>query len=258
MKSQRLNCIYGVHAVSAHLEQPQHGVKTAYLLDNKSNKRIQSIADLCRSLHIIVEWQSREKLDELAQDRNHQGVALILEQKKTEVYDEPFLKTHLVKLMEMSKNPLLLILDGVTDPHNLGACLRSAEAAGVDFVIVPKNNSAPLNAVAIKIASGAAEFVPLVRVTNLSRTMAWMQQLGIWIFGAAGEAATCYDHTDMTQPIALALGAEGKGLRRLTREYCDDLIRIPMIGKVSSLNVSVATGVLVFEALRQRQKNKSK
>ncbi|MBS6057407.1 MAG: 23S rRNA (guanosine(2251)-2'-O)-methyltransferase RlmB [Pantoea sp.] len=151
------------------------------------------------------------------------------------------------------ESPLLLILDGVTDPHNLGACLRSADAAGVHAVIVPKDRSAQLNATAKKVASGAAENVPLIRVTNLARTMRLLQEYHVWIVGTAGEATHDLWESKMTGPLALVMGAEGEGMRRLTREHCDDLIRLPMAGSVSSLNVSVATGICLFEAVRQRR-----
>lgn len=149
-------------------------------------------------------------------------------------------------------NPFFLILDGVTDPHNLGACLRSADAAGVHAVIVPKDRSAQLNATAKKVACGAAENVPLIRVTNLARTMRMLQEENIWIVGTAGEADHTLYQSKMTGRLALVMGAEGEGMRRLTREHCDELISIPMAGSVSSLNVSVATGICLFEAVRQR------
>ncbi|MGQ7192062.1 23S rRNA (guanosine(2251)-2'-O)-methyltransferase RlmB, partial [Escherichia sp. HC-TM1] len=141
---------------------------------------------------------------------------------------------------------------GVTDPHNLGACLRSADAAGVHAVIVPKDRSAQLNATAKKVACGAAESVPLIRVTNLARTMRMLQEENIWIVGTAGEADHTLYQSKMTGRLALVMGAEGEGMRRLTREHCDELISIPMAGSVSSLNVSVATGICLFEAVRQR------
>ena len=149
-------------------------------------------------------------------------------------------------------NGLLLVLDGITDPHNLGACLRSADAAGVHAVIVPKDRSAQLNATAKKVACGAAESVPLIRVTNLARTMRMLQEENIWIVGTAGEADHTLYQSKMTGRLALVMGAEGEGMRRLTREHCDELISIPMAGSVSSLNVSVATGICLFEAVRQR------
>jgi 23S rRNA (guanosine2251-2'-O)-methyltransferase len=148
--------------------------------------------------------------------------------------------------------PFLLVLDGVTDPHNLGACLRSADAAGVDAVVVPRDKSADLNATSRKVACGAAEVVPFVRVTNLSRTLQALKARGVWLFGAAGEAEKSLYDNDLTLSMALVMGAEGSGLRRLTREQCDYLVRLPMSGSVSSLNVSVATGICLFEAVRQR------
>lgn len=154
-------------------------------------------------------------------------------------------------LLAQLDQPFLLILDGVTDPHNLGACLRSADAAGVHAVIVPKDRSAQLNATA-KVACGAAENVPLIRVTNLARTMRLLQEENVWIVGTAGEADHTLFQSKMTGPMALVMGAEGEGMRRLTREHCDELISIPMAGSVSSLNVSVATGICLFEAVRQR------
>jgi 23S rRNA (guanosine2251-2'-O)-methyltransferase len=145
------------------------------------------------------------------------------------------------------------VLDGVTDPHNLGACLRTAEAAGVDAVIVPKDKSALLSPTARKVACGAAEVIPFIAVTNLARTLKQLQQAGIWVLGAAGEATQSLYQSDLKGPLALVMGSEGNGMRRLTREHCDILFSIPMAGEVSSLNVSVATGVTLFEAVRQRR-----
>jgi 23S rRNA (guanosine2251-2'-O)-methyltransferase len=160
----------------------------------------------------------------------------------------------LVRLLEEAKSPsLILILDGVTDPHNLGACLRTADAVGVDFVIIPKDKSASITPVVSKVACGAAESIPLVRVTNLARAMDVIKQQGVWIYGAAGEANQTIYELDFTSTIALALGAEGDGLRRLTREHCDGLFSLPMLGHVESLNVSVATGVSLYEVIRQRR-----
>lgn len=147
---------------------------------------------------------------------------------------------------------LILILDGITDPHNLGACLRSADATGVDFVVIPKDKSASITPVVSKVACGAAESIPLVRVTNLARAMDILKQQGVWIFGAAGEAENLLYAMDCSGNIALVMGAEGTGLRRLTREHCDGLFSLPMMGSVESLNVSVATGVSLYEVIRQR------
>jgi 23S rRNA (guanosine2251-2'-O)-methyltransferase len=159
-----------------------------------------------------------------------------------------------VLLDSLDRAPLLLVLDGITDPHNLGACLRSADAAGVDAVIIPKDKSATLNATVHKVASGAAETVPLFAVSNLARCLESLQRRGIWLVGTADETGKSLFDQDLTGALALVMGSEGRGLRRLTRERCDYLVAIPMAGKLSSLNVSVATGVCLFEALRQRQK----
>merc|ERR1712000_709071 len=186
-------------------------------------------------------------LNQKADEGNHQGI--IAWRKPVQNKSEK----HLPDILDaISGTPLVLILDGVTDPHNLGACLRTADAAGAHVVIAPKDKSAPLNATAAKVACGAAEAVPYIQVTNLARTMKDLQERGIWIVGTAGEAEqTIYQH-DLTGPMAIVMGAEGPGMRRLTREHCDYLANIPMAGEVSSVNVSVATGICLFEAVRQR------
>ena len=241
---------YGFHAVEALLKNPKSTITVLYLLKGRNDKRLNALQKLA-SQSVSIEWVARDVLDAMV-DANHQGVVALIAS-SAESYDEGYLKSHLPKLIEEGINPFILVLDGITDPHNLGACLRSAEAAGVQFVVVPKDNSAPLNAVVSKVACGAAEVIPLIRVTNLSRTLQWLQQQGVWILGAAGEAEQHHFQADLKGSLAIVMGSEGKGLRRLTREYCDGLMRIPMAGTVSSLNVSVATGVCLFEALRQRQ-----
>jgi 23S rRNA (guanosine2251-2'-O)-methyltransferase len=156
-------------------------------------------------------------------------------------------------LKSLPANPLLLVLDGVQDPHNLGACLRVADATGVNAVIIPRDRSAPLSAVARRAASGAAETVPIFQVTNLARSLDAIKQAGVWLYGTAEDAPQELYAEDLSGPMALVLGGEGEGLRRLTREGCDRLVRIPMAGKIESLNVSVAAGVVLYEALRQRR-----
>lgn len=216
-------------------------------LRGRDDQRMQKLLAQIQKLGLKIQWCTRAELDALC-DGNHQGIAVRAAPGQS--YDEHFLW----QLIEQSQlTPFLLILDGVTDPHNLGACIRSADAAGVQAVIVPKDNSAGLNETVRKVACGAAEVVPLIPVTNLARTMKRLQDLGVWIVGAAGEGELSVFEAPLTGPLALAMGAEGKGLRRLTREHCDHLAKIPMSGSVSSLNVSVATGVCLFEALRQRQ-----
>ena len=189
-------------------------------------------------------------LDEMTDNANHQGwVAVYVVEKAMKTYDENTLKD----LLEEKSKPLFLVLDGIQDPHNLGACLRSADAAGVTAVIIPKDNAVGLTPVVRKVASGAAENVILIQVTNLARSLEILKQAGVWLYGLSAEATQSLYDTDLSGAVALLLGAEGKGLRRLTREAADVLVSLPMFGQVSSLNVSVATGVCVYEALRQRR-----
>ncbi|MBX2808485.1 MAG: 23S rRNA (guanosine(2251)-2'-O)-methyltransferase RlmB [Cellvibrionaceae bacterium] len=243
--------IFGLHSVQTLLERSPAKVQQLYLLQGRQDRRLQRLRALAQQHNIDVQMLAREQLDQHVGTK-HQGVLAQLKQ-PNQVYDEAFLKNRLQALLTENITPLLLVLDGVTDPHNLGACLRTAEAAGVQFVIIPKDNAASLTNVAIKVACGAAEVLPLVRVTNLSRTLKWLQEQGLWLVGTAGSAKQNYCDIDLKGPLAIVMGAEGKGLRRLTQENCDYLVRIPMTGHVSSLNVSVATGVCLFEALRQRQ-----
>lgn len=238
--------IFGIHAVEALLARQPNRIEEIWFQQGRADQRMQALQEMAAAVNCRCKTVPREDLDQRVEGR-HQGVVALL--KPAPVLREQDLK-HLLKKLEHT--PLLLILDGVTDPHNLGACLRSAEAAGVDAVIVPKDNSAPLNATVRKVACGAADVVPLIQVTNLARTMGDLQQRGIWITGTAGEAETNLFEADLKGPLALVMGAEGKGMRRLTREHCDYLVKLPMAGVVSSLNVSVATGICLFEAVRQR------
>lgn len=240
--------VYGLHAVQALLQSAPQRVRQLYVLQGRNDPRLQKILSLAKANDIQAQDRSRAQLDTLVDNENHQGVAALCEEGQS--HDEAFLFT---MLEHLDQPALLLVLDGVTDPHNLGACLRSAEAAGVNAVIAPKDKSASLTAVARKVACGAAEVLPFIPVTNLARTLKKLQQSGVWLVGAAGEAEQTVYQADLTGPIALVMGAEGQGLRRLTRETCDYLVKIPMAGTVSSLNVSVATGVCLFEAVRQRQ-----
>lgn len=244
--------IYGLHSVQALLKSAPQRVQEIYLLQGRNDQRLQKIAHAAEVNGIRCQQVSRSKLDELVADENHQGAIALCSPGET--FDEAWLFALLDKLEEP---PFLLVLDGVTDPHNLGACMRSAEAAGVHAVIAPKDKSAGLTPVARKVACGAAEVLPLVPVTNLARTLKKLQEKGIWLFGAAGGASQSLYQSRLTGPIAILMGAEGDGLRRLTQDTCDQLMHIPMAGTVSSLNVSVATGVCLFEAVRQRQSSSS-
>lgn len=244
----KADLIFGIHAVTTLLSRDAERVKRLFVVQGRSDHKMETIVQLATKAGISVEQISKHRLDEKV-DGVHQGVAA--EAKPLPVLGDKQL-SHL--LDGLSDVPFLLVLDGVTDPHNLGACLRTADAAGVSAVVAPRDKSAPLNATAVKVASGAADSVPYFQVTNLSRTLADFQQRGIWVVGTAGEATSSIYQADLTGPMALVMGAEGKGMRRLTREHCDLLINIPMAGDVSSLNVSVATGVTLFEMVRQRAK----
>ena len=239
--------IFGIHAVQALLERQPQRFQQVFILKGRDDRRLQPLIQALEAQGVTIQVATRQWLDEAAEGAVHQGILALV--KPGRQYQEG----DLPDLLEKLDKPLLLILDGVTDPHNLGACLRSADAAGVAAVIVPKDRSAALNATAKKVACGAAETVPLIRVTNLARTMRLLQEYHIWIVGTAGEADHTLYQSKMTGGMALVMGAEGEGMRRLTREHCDELISIPMAGSVSSLNVSVATGICLFEAVRQRQ-----
>ncbi|HET8710953.1 MAG TPA: 23S rRNA (guanosine(2251)-2'-O)-methyltransferase RlmB [Spongiibacteraceae bacterium] len=237
--------VYGIHSVAALLERSPERIDSLQVLEGRSDQRMQQLLQAAEEAQLRIVRVSRDALDKY--EVKHQGVIALLA--KNFEYREADLK----QLIERADNPLLLILDGVTDPHNLGACLRSADAAGVDVVVAPKDNAASLTPVVRKVACGAAEAVPFVQVTNLARTLRDLQEWGVWIVGTAGEADTVIYDQDLKGPIAIAMGAEGSGLRRLTRERCDFLVKLPMAGSVSSLNVSVATGICLFEVVRQRR-----
>jgi len=245
---KRAQRVFGLHAVTSLLQRNPTRVSLLLALESRDDVRMQQVLDLAEKANVPIRRVARGELDELVQGVSHQGV--VAETGAAAVIGEK----ELPEFLDVLPHPaFLLILDGIQDPHNLGACLRTADAAGVDAVILPRDRSAPLNATVRKVACGAAEFVPVVRVTNLARIMRAIRDRGIWVYGAAGEAESTLYQTDLSGPLALVLGGEGKGLRRLTREHCDGLVSIPLDGSVSSLNVSVATGVCLFEARRQRR-----
>lgn len=240
--------IFGLHAVRTLLQQRPERAALLILQKDRKDARVNELVQLAQARSIKTEWRDGRELDRLAGHERHQGACLQI--RSVGVLGEGALDD----LLEATTTPpLLLLLDGVQDPHNLGACLRTADAAGVTAVIVPKDRAAGLSATVRKVASGAAETVPLIQVTNLARTLRWLKEREIWIVGTDDQAAHSFYEAKLTGPLAIVLGAEGTGLRRLTRENCDDLVSIPMRGVVESLNVSVATGVLLYEALRQRQ-----
>ncbi len=240
--------IYGLHAVASLLNHRPGLVQYIGVRQTRDDARMEELLLLARHSGIEVRVLTTQQMQQQFPNMVHQGIIAC-----TSSIPE-YHERDLPQLMALMKKPgLILILDGVTDPHNLGACLRSAEAAGVDFVICPKDRSATITAVVSKVASGAAETLPFVRVVNLARTLEFLKQEGVWIYGAEGSSKTSLYQLDFRSSIALVMGSEGSGMRRLTREHCDDLFSLPMQGFVSSLNVSVATGISLYEVVRQRQ-----
>jgi 23S rRNA (guanosine2251-2'-O)-methyltransferase len=247
--------IYGMHAVDSLLRSSPKSVQRLWVQLGREDKRATALLELARNQGVEVIREPRQALDKRVSGRHQGVVAETLDVPGTGADGESLLwqEADLYRAVDAKEGPLLLlVLDGVTDPHNLGACLRSAEAAGVDAVIVPKDKSADLSPVVRKVACGAAEVIPFAKVTNIARTLDALKERGVWIYGAAGEAENTIYSSDLTGSVALVMGAEGDGLRRLTREHCDHLVKLPMAGTISSLNVSVATGVCLFEIVRQR------
>jgi 23S rRNA (guanosine2251-2'-O)-methyltransferase len=241
------NFVYGLHAVSSVLERAPERLLELWVAQPRDDVRTRELRERAQNAGIRVQSVGGETLSKLVGDVAHQGAVAAVRPLKG--WDEQDL---FEALSHVTGDPLLLILDGVTDPHNLGACLRTADAAGAHAVLIPKDRSAAVDGVVRKVAAGAAEFMPVARVTNLARTMDMLKERGIWIVGTDVEALSTLYAADLQRPLALVLGAEGSGMRRLTRERCDFLVRIPMGGQVESLNVSVAAGVALFEARRQR------
>lgn len=227
-------------------------IECLYVQKGRRDTRLRDLQTLAGKHAIETREVNRAMLNELVSDVQHQGVVALLRASSSGVREDlqEFVAQRLAETRQ--DKLLLLVLDEVQDPHNLGACLRSADAAGVDAVVVPADNSVGLTPVVRKVASGAAETVPLFQVTNLQRALGELQDVGVWIYGAAGEASESLFDLDLTGHAAIVMGAEGRGLRRLTRERCDQLFQLPMKGSVTSLNVSVAAGISLFEVVRQR------
>ncbi|AAU92001.1 MULTISPECIES: 23S rRNA (guanosine(2251)-2'-O)-methyltransferase RlmB [Methylococcus] len=241
--------VWGIHAAEAALDYSPDKIVKAWLDDHRMQNRLQAVATRLDELGVEIVRADRKRLDRLADPRKHQGILLELdlpgEQGEAELLDT---------LDAADGHPLYLVLDHVQDPHNLGACLRTCDAAGVKGLVVTKDQSVGLTPTVAKVASGAAETVPVYRVTNLARCLDRFKQRGYWVVGAAGEAERTLYELDLRLPLVVVMGAEGVGLRRLTRERCDFLLRIPMVGGVESLNLSVATGIVLYEVMRQRSR----
>jgi 23S rRNA (guanosine2251-2'-O)-methyltransferase len=234
----------GFHAVTSRLRQRPETVTEIYMDAERSDARAKDLRELAKRLNVRLIPVDMKRLDGMAAGVRHQGVVA-----NAEPLDIP---KFIEDALEGIEEPLILILDGIQDPHNLGACLRVADGAGAHAVIAPKDRSVGLTNAAIKVASGAADSVPYIVVTNLARTMRDLKDRGIWIIGADDSAEQSLYKAKLEGPLAMVLGAEGEGLRRLTKESCDLLVSIPMFGSVSSLNVSVASGVCLYEARRRR------
>ena len=243
--------IHGFHAVTARIRQHADSVLEIYVDTQRRDPRVRDLLKLAETNGVRVLPVDSKRLDGMAGNARHQGIAARVDATQKVRHLDDVLDT-------LTEPPLLLVLDGVQDPHNLGACLRSADAFGVHAVIAPKDRAVGLNATVEKVACGAAETVPYITVTNLARTLRELQERDIWVVGTDSEAETDLHGFRHSGALAWVLGAEGEGLRRLTRETCDQLVSIPMLGSVESLNVSVSAGVCLFEARRQRSGDRKK
>ena len=241
--------VHGLHAVEAMLDRAPERVLEIWVAAGRDDRRMRELKHRAEALGLAVQSATPQTLTAMAgSNAVHQGVVAAI--RPTRPWDESEL---LAAVDRLGEDPLLLVLDGVTDPHNLGACLRTAEAAGAHAVVIPRDRAAGIDGVARKAAAGAADFVPVAAVTNLARTLERLKERRIWVAGTAADAPETIYSADLRRPLALVLGGEGGGMRRLTRERCDFLVRIPMAGRIESLNVSVATGIALFEATRQRR-----
>jgi 23S rRNA (guanosine2251-2'-O)-methyltransferase len=237
--------IYGFHAVAARLKQSPESVLQLHIDQSRDDPRVRNLLASAKAGGVHIVHSAAHRLDQMLPGARHQGVACIVEGEAKSLDIEDILDG-------LEEPALILALDGVQDPHNLGACLRSADAMGVHAVVAPKDRAVGITPVVEKVASGAVETVPYVMVTNLARTLEMFQERGVFVVGLAGEGEAGLAALELSGAVALVLGAEGDGLRRLTRERCDTLARIPMFGSVESLNVSVAAGICLYEARRQR------
>lgn len=239
--------IVGRNPVIEYLQHRARYVEKIWIAEGNSDSRIRDIITKARQAGVSVERCARRELDKIEPSVPHQGViALVILTRYSD------LSAILAKVQSNERDALLVILDGVQDPRNLGAVLRTADAANVDGVIIPKNRAVGITPAVHKASAGASEHVPIVRVTNIAQTIDRLKEAGIWVIGAAGDASSSYTDANFSVPLCLVLGSEGEGIRRLVKRKCDDLVHLPMLGRIESLNVSVAAGVLLYEVLRQR------
>jgi 23S rRNA (guanosine2251-2'-O)-methyltransferase len=242
--------VYGLHAVRALLTRHAGRVTSVTVAEGRADPRAAEIQSLAQKAGTPLKRAAPAIFKQLFGDAVHQGV--FAEVQPLPPWHEEELVAAIAVSLEARERPFVLVLDGVQDPHNLGACLRTADACGALAVVIPKDRAVQMNATVRKVAAGAAETTPLAVVTNLARTLRLLKEAGLWIVGADADATKLAHESDLSDPIALVMGAEGAGLRQLTRDTCDLLVRLPQLGSVESLNVSVATGMLLYEALRQR------
>lgn len=248
--------LYGIHVANILLEKYPETIVSFFVQDGlKNNNRINEIVSLARQYGLTVNFVPKNKLEQLTDSVQHQGIAIQCKANSIlKIKAEGELKDFFQE--KLNKNDahkfFILILDGIQDPHNLGACIRSAEIMGADCIIMPQNNSAPVNNTVCKISSGAALLLPVFQVVNLARVIKWLKEEGVWVYGTAMSESTRLCDLDLKGSIALVMGAEGEGMRKLTTELCDQVFTIPMAGTIESLNVSVATGICLYEAARQR------
>ncbi|WP_159714858.1 23S rRNA (guanosine(2251)-2'-O)-methyltransferase RlmB [Blochmannia endosymbiont of Camponotus nipponensis] len=243
--------VYGIHAVKSVLDNHSKRILSVYVSLKSKDLRLRVLIDQIKQYKISIQKCDRRRLDIQVQGALHQGIVAKIAKKYC--IQESDLPNFLMKCKTI---PLLVILDGITDPHNLGACLRSADAAGAHMVIVPRDRSASVNGTVRKVASGSVDHIPFMQVTNLVRTLRLLQKNNIWIIGTVVQSKRFIFESKLIRPLAFVMGSEGNGIRYLTQKNCDELITIPMLGAAESLNVSVATGICLFEALRQREKFK--
>lgn len=238
--------IFGIHAVSEALKSRERSFDYVAIAKDRTDPRIQRIIDDCRQSGIAVRFVPREEIDRETRTRTHQGVMAFTSRKKFSDLDE-------ILDNKRGEHAFVLVLDGIEDPHNLGALMRSADGAGVDGVVIPARRAAGITGTVVKASAGASEHLSVARVVNIARTLEDLKERNVWVVGLDERGTQSYDELDYNMDVALVMGAEGKGLHDLVRKKCDLLVSIPMMGEVSSLNVSVAGGIVMYEALRQRR-----
>ncbi len=248
-----MNHIYGLSPVLEALRARRRPIKKILIASGANPSRLKELTEAAKRAGVSIETRDRRELDELTRNANHQGVvALAANPDNRQKRNAGYVETDEI-LEALGERPLLVLLDGIEDPHNLGAILRSCEGAGVDGVFIPEHRAAGLTETVAKTSAGAVEYVRIARVTNLVRLIEALKERNVWVVGVEGGTETSYTDFDFNVPLALVMGSEGKGIRRLVRENCDAIVSIPMHGQLNSLNVSVATGIVLFEILRQRK-----